>query len=262
MAFQQQWRRALLCVLVSLCACLVLCFSGYSPPDRKGLLFAMLLHHAPQPSILPEQLASGSRRVSRQSSSPVDPAKYPTRDARQRIPPSIPPELLASGSRQVPARAARQWIPPSIPPELLAGGSPRVSRQNGSPGHPTEYPARAARQWRLASGSRRVSRQSSWPVDPAQYPAKPARRWIPPSIPPERLASESRQVSRQSSWPVNPAQYPARAARSRRVSRQSGSPVDRTRMECTCFPAVCAPIMNVPTRLRERLSKRRLLPGF
>ena len=66
--------------------------------------------------------------VSRQSSSPVDPAKYPARAARQWIPPSIPPELLASGSRPVscqscspvdpeyPARAARQWFPPSIPP--------------------------------------------------------------------------------------------------------------------------------------------------
>ena len=62
----------------------------FSPPDRKGLLdfmlesaFAMLLHHAPTqyparaarywipPSIPPERLSSGSRRVSRQSSSPV-----------------------------------------------------------------------------------------------------------------------------------------------------------------------------------------------
>ena len=159
----------------------------FSPPDRKGLLdfmlesaFAMLLHHAPTqypagaarqwipPSIPPEQLASGSRRVSRQSCSPVDPAEYP-------------------------ARAARQWIPPSIPPELLAvetGASshrraPRVSRQSGSP----VDPARVARQGiprvspeRLASGSLRVSRQSppsipvsqisSPPVDSAEYPAE------------------------------------------------------------------------------------------
>ena len=91
----------------------------FSPPDRKGLLdfmlesaFAMLLHHAPiqyparadrqwiPPSILPEWLASGSRRVS-QSSSPVDPAEYP-RVARQWIPPSSP--------LSIPCR----WILPSI----------------------------------------------------------------------------------------------------------------------------------------------------
>ena len=101
----------------------------YSPPDRKGLLdfmlesaFAMLLHHAPTqyparavrqwipPSIPPELLTSGSRPVSRQSGSPVDPAQYP-------------------------ARAARQWIPPSIPPELASSGSPV---------DPAEYRARAA----------------------------------------------------------------------------------------------------------------------
>ena len=53
----------------------------FSPPDRKGLLdfmlesaFAMLPHHAPQ---------------------------YPVRAVRQWIPPSIPPEQLASGSRRV-----------------------------------------------------------------------------------------------------------------------------------------------------------------
>ena len=137
-----------------------LIFLNYSPPDRKGLLdfmlestFPILLHHAPTqyparaalqwipPSIPPEQLVSGSRRVSRQSCLPVDPAQYP-------------------------ARAARQWIPPSIPPERLASGSRRVSHQSGSPVDPAEYSARAARQWippsilpeRLASGSRRVSR--------------------------------------------------------------------------------------------------------
>ena len=60
--------------------------------------------------------------VSRQSSSPVDPAEYP-------------------------ARATRQCIPPSIPPEQLASGSRRVSRQSYSPVHPAEYPARAARLW-------------------------------------------------------------------------------------------------------------------
>ena len=120
---------------------------GCSPPDRKGLLdfvlesaFAMLLHHAPTqhparaaraarqripPSIPPEQLASGSRRVSRQSCSPVDPAEYPARAAGQWVPPSIPPE-------RIPPSIPPERIPPSIPPERLASG---------------EYPARAARQW-------------------------------------------------------------------------------------------------------------------
>ena len=154
----------------------------YSPPDRKGLLdfmlestFAMLLHHAPTqyparaalqwipPSIPPEQLVSGSRRVSRQSCLPVDPAQYPARAARQWIPPSIPPERLASGSRRVSRRAARQWIPPSILPERLASGSRRVFCQRGSPVDPAEYPARVARQW--------IPRSSS-PVDPAEYPAE------------------------------------------------------------------------------------------
>ena len=152
----------------------------FSPPDRKGLLdfmlestFAMLLHHAPTqyparaalqwipPSIPPEQLVSGSRRVSRQSCLPVDPAQYPARAARQWIPPSIPPERLASGSRRVSRRAARQWIPPSILPERLASGSRRVFCQRGSPVDPAEYPARVARQWIPRSSSpvdRRVSR--------------------------------------------------------------------------------------------------------
>ena len=94
----------------------------------KGLLdfmlesaFAMLLHHAP--TQYPAR-AARQRRVSRQSSSPVDravsrspvgPAQYPARAARQWIPQSIPP-------------AARQWIPQSIPPERLASGSRQVSR--------------------------------------------------------------------------------------------------------------------------------------
>ena len=80
----------------------------YSSPDRKGLLdfmlesaFAMLLHHDPRPIIPPELLASGSRRVPRQSCSPVDPAEYPARAARQWIPPSILPEQPASGSCRV-----------------------------------------------------------------------------------------------------------------------------------------------------------------
>ena len=157
----------------------------------------VLDYTTPPPSIPPEQLTSGSRRVYRQSSSPVDPAEYPAR--------------------------ARQWIPPSIPPELLASGSRRVSRQGGSPVDPAEYPARAARQWippsneRLASGSRRVSHQrgiqlsipeSSSPLDPAGFPPQcplpvdPAE--YPASVEPERLASIRQwpPVSRQSSSPV------------------------------------------------------------
>ena len=70
-------------------------FTSCSPPDRKRLLdfmlesaFAMLLHHPPH-------------ALSRQSSSPVEPAEYPARAARQWITPSIPPEQLASGSRRV-----------------------------------------------------------------------------------------------------------------------------------------------------------------
>ena len=210
------------------------CFQGISPPDRKGLLdfmlesaFAMLLHHAPT-QYPPEQLASGSCRVSRQSCLPVDPAQYPARAARQWIPPSIPPERLASGSRRVsrqsgspvdpaeyPARAAREWIPPSIPPEqlassispeLLASGSRQVSCQSG-------YPTRAARQSsplvdsakypaEYASGSRQASHQSSPPVDPAEYPAEYP---LPVDPEPERLASIRQwmtPVSRQSSSPV------------------------------------------------------------
>ena len=61
-----------------------------------------------------ERLASGSRRVSRQSGSPVDPAEYP---AEYRLPvdpaeypASIEPERLA---------VIRQWIPP-VSPEQLA----------------------------------------------------------------------------------------------------------------------------------------------
>ena len=45
---------------------------------------------------------------------------------------------------------------------------------------PTQYPARAARQWILPP--------ERSPVDPAEYLAeypKVARQWIPPSIPPE-----------------------------------------------------------------------------
>ena len=59
---------------------------------------------------------------------------------------------------QYPARAARQWIPPSIPPEQLASGSSRVSRQSSPSVDPAEYP-RVARQW----------------MDPAEYPTRAAR---------------------------------------------------------------------------------------
>ena len=81
--------RVIVCFFVSVCLCFFVClFVCFSPPDRKGLLdfmlesaFAMLLHHAP--------------------------TQYPARAARQWIPPSIPPEQLASGSRRVsPAKYA------------------------------------------------------------------------------------------------------------------------------------------------------------
>ena len=149
----------------------------FSPPDRKGLLdFLLESDPAQYPAraarqwIPPERLVSRSRRVSRQSCSPVDPAEYPTRLARQ-----ISPERLASGSRRVShqisppvdpaeylARAARQWIPPSIPPD------------------PAEYPTRLARQWIPRPA------EDSLPVDPAEYPASieperlARRQWIPP----------------------------------------------------------------------------------
>ena len=113
----------------------------------------MLLHHAPTqnparaalqwipPSIPPEQLAEA-------------------RAARRWIPPSIPPELLASGSRPVSRQSCSPVDPAEYPAERLASGSRRVSRQSGSPVDPAEYPAeyplpvdpaeypaRAARQW-------------------------------------------------------------------------------------------------------------------
>ena len=139
----------------------------------------------PPPSIPPEQLASGSRRVSRQSCLSVDPAQYPARASRQWIPPSIPPERLASGSRQVSC-------------QRLASGSRRVSRESGSPGDAAEYPARVA-------GSRRASHQSSPPIDPAKYPAEYPLPVDLASIEPKRIAS-TRQwippVSRQSCSPV------------------------------------------------------------
>ena len=128
----------------------------FSPPDRKGLLdfmlesaFAMLLHHAP--------------------------TQYPARAARQWIPPGIPPEQLASGSRRVSARAARQWIPPRAARQWLANGSRRVSRQSGSPVDPAEYPTTAARQCSSpvdpAKYPARVARQWIPPSIPPEQPA-------------------------------------------------------------------------------------------
>ena len=148
------------------------------------------------PSIPPEQLASGSRRVSRQSSSqwippstrqvsrqscsPVDPAQYTARAAR--------PRQSGSPARQSIPLSIPQWIPPSILP---------------------------------ASGSRRVTHhQSSPPVDPAKYPAeypRVARQWIPPSIPLStpcrRILPIIRPVSSRSGSPAfasGSRQYPAR----------------------------------------------------
>ena len=192
----------------------------------------------PPPSIPPEQLASGSRRVSRrrlasgsqpvsrQSCLPVDPAEYP-RAARQWIPPSIPPERLTSGSRRVsrrtgPRPASRQsGSPVSIPPERLASGSRRVSHQSSPP-------MGVVREWipssiTPASGSRRVSHHSSPPVESGKYPAeypRAARQRIPPSIPlsiPCRWILPSiRPISSQSGSPAfasGSRQYPAREAR-------------------------------------------------
>ena len=186
-----------------MCALVVALFFVYSssPPDRKGLLdftlesaFAMLLHHAP--------------------------TQYPARAARQWIPPSISPELLASGSRRV-SRQSGSPIPPSIPPERLASGSRRASRrvsQSSSPVDPAEYPARqssspvdpakyltrAARQW--------IPRRTECP--------RVARQWIPPSIslsiPCRWILLSIRPVSSRSGLPVfasGSRQYPARAAR-------------------------------------------------
>ena len=125
--------------------CYILC---WNPRLRR-------FYNTPPPSILPEQLASGSRRASRQRAAlQWLPPSVPARAARQWILPSrqwIPPSI--------PPRAAGQWIPP----ELLASGSRRVSRQSGSSVDPAEYPARAARRWSIppdqpASGSRQVSR--------------------------------------------------------------------------------------------------------
>ena len=123
--------------------------------------------------------------------------------------------LLHHAPTQYPARAARQWIPPSIPPEQLASG-----RQSCSPVDPAEYPARAARQWIPPSIPPEQLASGSRRVSrqSCSDPARAARQWIPPSITPgpEQLAS---RVSRQSSPPVDPAEYPAEYP-SARVGRQ------------------------------------------
>ena len=117
----------------------------FSKPDRKGVVrfyVGIRVCDASTPRPHP---------VSRQSSSPVDPAKYPAR--------------AASGSRQErPANKSRR----------PASGSRRVSRQSSWPADPAEYPARAARQW--------IPPSIPSPVDPAEHPARVARQWIPPSI--------------------------------------------------------------------------------
>ena len=129
-----------------------------------------LREHAPRTTFVLkscgfQQLASGCRRVSRQSGSPVVPAEYPARAARQWIPPSIRQSGSSVDPAEYPARAPRQWIPPSIPPEQLASGSCPVSHEL------------------LASGSRPVSRERLT-KHPAEHP-RVARQWILPSIPPE-----------------------------------------------------------------------------
>ena len=106
--------------------------------------FAMLLHPAPR--------HSGSRRVSLQSCSPVDPAQYRARAARQRV-------SRQSGSpvdrdpAEYPPRVARQWIAPSIPLSipcrLILPSIRPVSSRSGSPVFASgsrQYPAAAARQ--------------------------------------------------------------------------------------------------------------------
>ena len=139
------------------------------PPERLG---SGSLSGLPVESIPPERLASGSRRVFRQSCSPVDPAQYPARAARQWILPSILPERVDPA--KYPARAARQWIQRSIPPEQYPAEYPRVACKWIPPSIPP------------ASGSCRVSHQSSLPVDPAKYLAETqSSSWIPLSIPPE-----------------------------------------------------------------------------
>ena len=136
--------------------------------------FAMLLHHAftqyparaarqwIPPSIPPPPEARaagewirGSRRVSRQSSSPVYPAEHPAREScrvsRQSglsVDPAEYPACQWILAKYPTTRTARQWIPPSIPlsmSESLRTGSRRIppsiplSIQSSSPVIPAEY---------------------------------------------------------------------------------------------------------------------------
>ena len=99
--------------------------------------------------------------------------------------------LLHHAPTQYPARAARQWSPPTAP-QRIPLNIPQSSSLVDS--IPPEL---------LTSGSRRAWLARHF---------RGARQWIPPSTPPERLASGSCRVS-QSGSPVHPAKYLARAAR-------------------------------------------------
>ena len=148
---------------------------------------------------------------SRQSSSPVDPAEYPARAARQWIAPRAARQLLASESRRVrqggspedpakyfaraaPARAARQWSPPGILPQQLASGSRRELLAGSCPVYiPPEL---------LASGSRRVRQGGKYFARAAPARAvliRAAPQWIPPRSISEKL---------ESALPVDPAENP------------------------------------------------------
>ena len=106
----------------------------FFPPDRKGLCCNPRLRcfcTTPPPSVPPEQLAS---RVSYQSCSPVDPAEYPARAARQWIPSS--PAYPAEYPAEYPLPVYRAEYLASIEPEWLASicqWIPPVSRQSSSP---------------------------------------------------------------------------------------------------------------------------------
>ena len=78
------------------------------------------------PSIPPERLASGSRRVSR-------------RAARQWIPPSILPERLASGSRRVFCQRGSP-VDPAEYPARVARQCPHSSSPVDPAEYPAEYP--------------------------------------------------------------------------------------------------------------------------
>ena len=91
--------------------------------------------------------------------------------------------LIHHAPTQYKARAARQWIPPSIPPEQLASGSRR------------QWILPSIQPKQLASGSRPVSRQSCSPVSPAEYPARAACQWITVDL--AKYPSEYPRVARQ-----------------------------------------------------------------